>query len=165
MRIIKSAAGRFFSFYGEFSCNRERGEKPACRRGDFLFIEGIGTDIVNVARIRDITLRRGARFLKRVFTESELEYCFKRKDPYQCLAARFAAKEAVFKSLGTGLIGCRWTDVEVVRSGYSAPVVQLGGNAGKMAGGRGIARVLVSISHDRGMAVAFALAVKGGGPE
>lgn len=128
----------------------------------FLFIEGIGTDIVSVERIRAIALRRGARFLQRIFTEGELEYCFKRKDPYQCLAARFAAKEAVLKSLGTGLAGCRWTDVEVVRSGSLPPVVHLGGNAGRLAGGMGIARVLVSISHDRGMAVAFALAVKGG---
>jgi holo-[acyl-carrier protein] synthase len=130
------------------------------RGGVVVFIEGIGTDIVSVERIKDISLRN-SRFLKRVFTERELAYCFKRKDPYQCLAARFAAKEAVFKSMGTGLSGCRWTDVEVVRSGFSAPIVHLGGNAGKIAGGRGISKVMLSISHERGMAVAFALAVRG----
>jgi len=131
-------------------------------RGDYLLIEGIGTDIVSVERIRAVALRRGDLFLQRVFTEGELEYCLKRKDPYQCLAARFAAKEAVLKALGTGLLGCRWTDVEVVRSGSSPPEAHLSGNAGKLAGDRGIARVLLSISHERDMAVAFALAIKGG---
>lgn len=124
-----------------------------------MFIEGVGTDIVSVDRIKSISLKH-SRFLERVFTRGELEYCFKRKDPYQCLAARFAAKEAVFKALGTGLSGCRWTDVEVVRSDFSAPEVRLGGNAGKIAGNRGISGVLLSISHEGGMAVAFALAVR-----
>ncbi|MFZ5642990.1 MAG: holo-ACP synthase [Bacillota bacterium] len=127
-----------------------------------MFIEGIGTDIVEIKRIKDIAERKGFRFLKRLFTDCEIEYCYKGADPFQCLAARFAAKEAVLKSLGTGLAGCRWTDVEVLRDGLSAPYIVLSGNAADIAGSKGIEKVLVSISHDGGMALAFAIAVKGG---
>lgn len=123
-------------------------------------LDGIGTDIVDIDRIKRIIETKGERFLKRVFTGSELDYCLARVNPYPCLAARFAAKEAVLKSLGTGLAGCRWTDVEIARTGSSAPEALLTGNARRYAEGRGISRVLVSISHDRGAAVAFALAVK-----
>ena len=125
-------------------------------------IEGIGTDIVDIDRIKSIIERKGKRFLKRVFTGVELDYCMARKNPYPCLAARFAAKEAVLKALGTGLAGCSWTDIEVVRNGYAAPEIVLTGNTGKIAQLKGIIRVLISISHDRGFAIAFALAVKGG---
>jgi holo-[acyl-carrier protein] synthase len=125
-----------------------------------MIINGIGTDIVEIDRIRRVAGRMGHRFLERIFTESELACCFRRADPFPCLAARFAAKEAVFKSLGTGLFGCRWTDVEIVRTGTSAPEVLLGGNAGVIARKAGIARVMISMSHGRGSAVAFALAVK-----
>ncbi len=128
-----------------------------------MMIGGIGTDIVEVERIRKAAARRGDRFLKRVFTEAELAFCCGRGDPYPCLAARFAAKEAVFKSLGSGLAGCRWTDVEVVRVDSAAPEVVLRGQAGLIAREAGIARVMISLSHDRGRAVAFALAVQEGG--
>lgn len=125
-------------------------------------IEGIGTDIVDIDRIRSVILRKGQKFLERVFTGAELDYCLARKNPYPCLAARFAAKEAVLKALGTGLAGCRWTDIEVSRSGYAAPEILLTGNTSRIAQNRGIIRVLISISHGGGTAVAFALAVKGG---
>lgn len=127
-----------------------------------MLIDGVGTDIVEIDRIKKITGRKGQRFLKRVFTEAELDFCFGRADPYPCLAARFAAKEAVFKSLGSGLAGCRWTDVEVVRKGSTPPEIVLGGLARELAEKAGINRVLISISHDQGRAVAFAMAVKGG---
>ncbi|MFZ5633198.1 MAG: holo-ACP synthase [Bacillota bacterium] len=127
-----------------------------------MMIGGIGTDIVEIDRLKRVVESKGTRFLKRVFTEGELTFCLGRKDPYPCLAARFAAKEAVFKSLGTGLAGCRWTDVEVVRTGTAAPEIILGGNARVMAERAGFARIMISISHDRSRAVAFALAVKGG---
>lgn len=127
-----------------------------------MLIAGIGTDIVEIGRVKKAATINGERFLKRVFTDAELDFCLGRKDPYPCLAARFAAKEAVFKSLGTGLVGCSWKDVEVVRSSNLAPEIILGGNAVKLAERAGVAKVLISISHDRGRAVAFALAVKGG---
>lgn len=128
-----------------------------------MLIGGIGTDIVEIDRIKKAVGKSGGRFLKRVYTEEELGFCSLRADPYPCLAARFAAKEAVFKSLGSGLAGCRWTDVEVVRGGAAGPGVVLRGNAGAFAREAGIDRVLISISHDRGRAIAFALAVKKGG--
>lgn len=125
-------------------------------------IDGIGADIVEIERIKRVAERKGERFLKRVFTKAELTFCLSRRDPYPCLAARFAAKEAVFKALGTGLAGCRWTDVEVVRTGASAPEVVLNGNARDKAEKAGFSRIMLSISHDRGRALAFAIAAKGG---
>ncbi len=127
-----------------------------------MWIEGIGTDIVDIDRIRNIILRKGQRFLERVFTGVELDYCLARKNPYPCLAARFAAKEAVLKALGTGLAGCRWTDIEIIRNGYAAPEIVLRGNAGKIAQMKGIIRVLISVSHGSDTAIAFAQVVKGG---
>lgn len=127
-----------------------------------MLIGGIGTDIIEIDRIKKIAGRKGQRFLMRVFTEAELDFCLGRADPYPCLAARFAAKEAVLKSLGSGLAGCRWTDVEVVRTGPAPPEIVLAGHARELAENAGIDRVLISISHDRGRAIAFALAVKGG---
>ena len=126
-------------------------------------IGGIGTDIVEIERIKKVVQRKGDRFLNRIFTESERTFCSGRLDPFPCLAARFAAKEAVFKSLGTGLTGCRWIDVEVIRNGNVAPEIVLRGGAWELAQRTGIDRVLISISHDRGRALAFALAVKQGG--
>ncbi|MCL6477720.1 MAG: holo-ACP synthase [Peptococcaceae bacterium] len=127
-----------------------------------MLIGGIGTDIVEIDRLKRVVERQGTRFLKRVFTEDEVAFCFGRKDPYPCLAARFAAKEAVFKSLGTGLAGCRWTDVEVVRNGTAAPEIILGGSTRLIAERAGFTRIMISISHGRSTAVAFALAIKGG---
>lgn len=127
-----------------------------------MLIGGIGTDIIEIDRIKKIAGRKGQRFLKRVFTEAELDFCFGRSDPYPCLAARFAAKEAVFKTFGSGLAGCRWTDIEVVRKGSAPPEIMLGGLARELAEKAGINRVMISISHDRDRAVAFAVAVKGG---
>jgi len=125
-------------------------------------IGGIGTDMVEIDRLARIVDRKGVRFLQRVFTAGELAYCSGRSNPYPCLAARFAAKEAVLKALGSGLEGCRWTDVEVIRKGSAPPEIILSGGAGRRAEEAGIERVLISISHDRGRAIAFALAVKGG---
>ncbi len=124
-------------------------------------ISGIGTDIIEIGRLERIVGRKGDRFLRRVFTEAELVYCMGRANPYPCLAARFAAKEAVLKSLGTGLARCRWKDIEVVRSGSASPAIALSGNAGIIAEKAGIVKVLISVSHDRGRAVAFALALRG----
>lgn len=127
-----------------------------------MLVVGIGTDIIEIERIRRVGERKGNRFLERVFTQSEISLCRRRIDPFPCLAARFAAKEAVLKALGTGLSGCSWKDVEVVRGGTGQPEVLLGGKAGIIARNEGIVRVMISISHDRGRAVAFALAVRGG---
>lgn len=122
------------------------------------FVCGIGTDIVAIERIRWITGRFGERFLKRVFTHRERCYCAARRDPYPCYAARFAAKEAVLKALGTGLTaGCCWQDVEVVPDRRGAPRVELHGRTASLAMERGIKGVLLTLSHDGSCAVAFAV--------
>ncbi|WP_444979461.1 holo-ACP synthase [Desulfocucumis palustris] len=123
---------------------------------------GIGTDIIEIERIEKAVNRYGFRFLNRVYTAAETGLCSSRKDPYPCYAARFAAKEAVLKALGTGLAGCRWTDVEVCGTPSGAPEVKLAGRAVELAGAAGVTAVLLSLSHDRGRAVAFAVALKGG---
>jgi len=124
-------------------------------------VPGIGTDIVEIERIRQAVQKRGRRLLDRLFTPEEQALCGARRDPYPCYAGRFAAKEAVLKALGTGLAGCHWTDVQIERDAAGAPVVRLAGPAAALAGG---ARVLVSISHDRERALAFALAWEGDDP-
>lgn len=124
-------------------------------------VKGIGTDIIEIDRVENAVLKGGEKFLKRIFTTGEINYCSTRKNPYPCYAARFAAKEAVLKALGTGLTGCGWTDIEVYSLPGGAPGVRLTGRAAKLAGMQGVTEVLLSISHDRGRALAFAVALKG----
>ncbi|MBE0467883.1 MAG: holo-ACP synthase [Candidatus Desulforudis sp.] len=122
-------------------------------------ISGIGTDLVSVTRIRRVVERTDGRFLLRVFTPAERDFCRMAHKAYECFAARFAAKEAVFKALGTGLAGCRWQDVEVLNDPGGRPVVVLSGGAALAAGRRGVSEVHISLSHDGDQALAFAVAV------
>ncbi|MCF8012006.1 MAG: holo-ACP synthase [Clostridiales bacterium] len=126
-------------------------------------INGIGTDIVDITRVYNIIERRGDKFLQRVFTSREIAYCEGHRQRSQCYAARFAAKEAVLKALGTGLSGCCWTDVEITRDARGKPEVLLYGGAAGAACENKVKEVLISISHDGNSAVAFAaaLGVKG----
>lgn len=123
-------------------------------------IIGAGADIIEIERIKLAVERAGRRFLERVFTSGERAFCEARRDRFACYAARFAAKEAVLKAMGTGLAGCRWVDVEVDRSGGGSPEILLHGAAAEQAGEKGITAVLISLSHDRERALAFAVAVK-----
>lgn len=122
---------------------------------------GVGTDIIEIDRVKQAVERSGRRFLERVFTSGERDFCEARRDRFACYAARFAAKEAVLKALGSGLAGCRWVDVEVSRIGGGRPEVLLHGAAAELAKEKGIATVLISLSHDRDRAVAFAVAAEG----
>ncbi len=124
---------------------------------------GVGADIVEIDRVKQAARHTNGRFLEKVFTLGERDFCDARRDRFACYAARFAAKEAVLKALGTGLAGCRWVDVEIVRNGKEPPEVLLHGGAAGIAAARGISRVLISLSHDRGRAVAFAIAAGKGG--
>lgn len=126
--------------------------------GSYTF-RGIGTDVVAVARIAEAAGRTGGRILARIFTPAEYDYCTSRRDAACCFAARFAAKEAVLKALGTGLAGCRWHDVEIVRRASGRPEVRLSGGAAREAAKRGIGEILLSIAHEREYAVAFAVAL------
>lgn len=107
---------------------------------------GIGFDIVEVARVAGVAARHGERFLRRVFTPLEIERAHGNRDQY--LAARFSAKEAAFKALGTGWGGgVRWTEVEVVNLPSGQPVLSLRGAAQEKAEALGVRRIHVTISH------------------
>ncbi|UCB52485.1 MAG: holo-ACP synthase [Candidatus Zixiibacteriota bacterium] len=118
-------------------------------------LDGLGVDLVEVGRIRRAHNRWGERFLRRVFTVEERAYCMRKAHPEQSLAARFAAKEAVLKAIGTGLSGgIRWTDVEVVNDESGRPGVRLGERITRRIG---VKRVLLTISHTRELAIAQAV--------
>jgi holo-[acyl-carrier protein] synthase len=121
-------------------------------------ILGIGMDLVEVARIADLAVRHRERFLNRVYTPAELEYCLPKAARDQHLAGRFAAKEAVFKALGTGWSETvSWKQVEVLPGESGAPEVKLSGGAAARLAALGGSRVHVSITHDAGVAAASAL--------
>jgi holo-[acyl-carrier protein] synthase len=121
-------------------------------------LEGLGVDIVEVGRIEKALKKWGDRFLQRVFTQREREYCSRKAHPQQSLAARFAAKEAVLKAIGTGLSGgVSWTDVEVVNAENGKPEIRLGQTLLKKIGNK---KVLISISHTKEWAIAQAALVE-----
>src|SRR3989442_5904258 len=113
-------------------------------------ITGIGIDLVENARIRDSLDRFGDRFLSRIYTEAEKEYCNKCAHPAIHYAARFAAKEAAFKALGTGWAsGVKWKDVEIERLASGKPELHLHGEALAHATAGGAKRFYVSLTHDQ----------------
>jgi holo-[acyl-carrier protein] synthase len=119
-----------------------------------------GIDIVEVPRIARMLEEHGERFLDRCFTAAERAYCLAGKRRDEHLAARFAAKEAVLKALGTGWKdGIAWTDVEIVRDQSGAPSVRLHGAAARSAAELGIGAWSVSLSHTGAYAVASAIGV------
>ncbi|HAP93231.1 MAG TPA: holo-[acyl-carrier-protein] synthase [Desulfotomaculum sp.] len=125
-------------------------------------VRGVGTDIIEINRLRRSATRFSGRFLKRIFTPGELAYCSQQRDPFPCYAVRFAAKEAVLKAMGTGLAqGCNWQDVEVVAQSGKAPEISLHGKVAAIAREKGICKALISLSHDQTRAVAFALVLGG----
>lgn len=125
-------------------------------------IAGAGVDLCEVARIaRAIDGRTGAAFRQRVFTDGERAYCEQRRGAArdQSYAARFAAKEAALKALGTGWgQGLGWHDVEVERAGDGAPTLRLHGPAAALAAERGIVRWHLSLSHTAALAIAWVIA-------
>src|SRR2546427_3201584 len=123
-------------------------------------INGIGVDLVNIPRMRDVIDRWRDRFLQRVFTEEELAYCRARRDPVPHLAARFAAKEAGLKALGTGLrLGVRWRELEVRRGRGQPPVLVLSRRSRAVGEARGGRRMLLTLTHDGEYACAQAMLV------
>jgi holo-[acyl-carrier protein] synthase len=125
-------------------------------------IVGIGTDIVETLRIARMIERHGEIFLNRVYTPYEIDYCQQRKASTQHYAGRWAAKEAVLKTLGTGWSrGIRWRDIEVRNDLSGKPRIVLDGIAAELSGRMGIDEVLISISHCRTHATAYALGVGG----
>ena len=111
-----------------------------------------GVDIIEISRIARTLERYGHRFLRRVYTPRELEYCRGRPSK---LASRFAAKEATMKALGTGVRGVGWKDIEVSRAPSGAPSILLHGRALTRAQRLGVLEISVSMSDSREHAVAF----------
>jgi len=125
-----------------------------------MSILGLGVDIIEVARIRSAIERHGDRFHQRFCTASEAAYSLGMRDAAPFFAARFAAKEAVSKALGTGIgVQCGWLEIEIRRKASGEPFVVLHGAAAETAKRLGIARVLLSLSHTENYAVAQAIAV------
>ena len=124
-------------------------------------IVGLGTDIIEVVRIAQMIERHGEHFLHRVYTDDEILYCQRRKESYQHFAGRWAAKEAVMKTLGTGWTrGVSWQDIEVCSKKSGQPVICLHGSAGELAEQMGIDEMLITISHCRAYATATAIAIR-----
>lgn len=115
----------------------------------------LGLDIVEIDRIRKAHKRLGSRFLKRLFSQEELDYCLRQKNCYPHLAVRLAAKEAVLKAFGDGWQGkFNWTDMIVRRKLTGQPYVTFEGEAKKLAGKIGVKTISLSLSHSRNYAVA-----------
>ncbi|MFV0446634.1 MAG: holo-ACP synthase [Planctomycetaceae bacterium] len=122
-------------------------------------IIGLGTDIIEVPRIGEMIERHGELFLQRVYTEQEIRYCQRKKGAMQHYAGRWAAKEAVMKTLGTGFSkGVGFKDIEVCTHKSGAPFCVLHGGAADVAQRIGIDEVLITISHCRTYATATAIA-------
>jgi len=123
-------------------------------------VKGIGIDLALIPRLRQMVERWDERFLLRVFTEEEIAYCRRRRDPIPHLAARFAAKEATLKALGTGLaMGVRWREMEVRRQPGEAPTMVLTGRCRAIARDKGGDHVLLTLTHDGDYALAQAMLV------
>jgi holo-[acyl-carrier protein] synthase len=122
---------------------------------------GLGMDATEIPRVRAVLSRYGDRFLHRVFTDAEIDYCMRHRDPVPSLAARFAAKEAAMKALGTGRSrGVLWKDIEVVRQRGHAPQLRLTGGALRRFQTLNAGGTLATISHSRELALAQVLLLR-----
>jgi holo-[acyl-carrier protein] synthase len=119
---------------------------------------GIGTDMIEIGRIEESAARYGERFLERIFTPGEIAYCRQKKTSGESFAARFAAKEAGAKALGTGISrGVSWKEIEVRRSPGQRPTLHWSGRAAEIAGAMGVKRTSLSLTHSRTVAMAVVI--------
>lgn len=125
-------------------------------RSELVRILGLGVDLADIDRVGDV-LAKYPRFAERCFTEHEREYAFRFSRPERRLAARFAGKEAVMKSMGTGWRRIRWRDIEI--TGGGKPTVKMRGSAAGRADMLGVTEVLVTITHTDTSALVMAVAV------
>jgi holo-[acyl-carrier protein] synthase len=123
-------------------------------------ILGLGTDMIEIARIEHSVARYGDAFLHRIYTPAEIAYCRqKKKNSAESFAARFAAKEAAAKALGTGISrGVTWTELEVRRLPGQRPTLHLSGRAAAIAAHLGVRHLALSLSHARELAIAIVIA-------
>ncbi len=120
-------------------------------------IIGLGLDATEIHRVAGILERYGDRFLHRIFTQHEIEYCRRHRDPVPSLAARFAAKEAAMKALGTGFAqGVGWRDIEVVRH-HGPPTLRFHGGAAARLAAIGAEGALLTLTHSESLALAHVM--------
>jgi holo-[acyl-carrier protein] synthase len=120
---------------------------------------GIGTDLIETRRVEASIIRFGDRFLERIFTAGEIAYCKRKKNAAESFAARFAAKEAGAKALGTGISrGVSWKEFEVRREVSGRPTIHMVGRAAEFAKAIGIRKIHLSLTHSRELAMAVVIA-------
>jgi len=111
-------------------------------------IHGIGIDIIEISRIKKDILRSNGTFLKRIFTNFEINYCEVQKNKYQHYSARFAGKEGILKAIGLGWCnGIDWRDIEIRNNKLGAPVVKLYGKAKQLIKETGVKNIWITLSH------------------
>ncbi len=121
-------------------------------------IVGCGVDMIEIARIAEVLDRYGDRFRLRIYLPGEILYCTQKRNSAEGFAARFAAKEAAAKALGTGIQhGVGWRDIEVLRASSGQPTVVFHGRAAEIARQRGVTHAFVSLTHSRTQALAEVL--------
>jgi len=120
---------------------------------------GLGTDLIETKRVEESIARFGDRFLERIFTAGEIAYCQRKKNAAESFAARFAAKEAGAKALGTGISrGVTWKEFEVRREASGRPTLHMSGRAAELAEAIGVKKVQLSLTHSRELALAVVVA-------
>ncbi len=143
---------------------RPGGDISSGGRGLLMDIAGLGTQVIECLRVRKLIDRHGEVFLRQVYTPRETAYCNGRAHTTEQFTAVWAAKEAVFRSLGTTWRrGVAWTDVEVVWDAGAEPKVVLTGATRELAAGRGVGGFFLAVSHCRAFATATSVAVRGNG--
>jgi holo-[acyl-carrier protein] synthase len=124
-------------------------------------IVGSGVDLCEVSRIKDAVARHGRRFVERIYTDREIAYSERKANKYERYAARFAAKEAGMKALGTGWRGgVRWQDFEVINLPSGRPTLQFHGKAAEYAEKLGVANISLSMTHTSVQAMAMVILEK-----
>ena len=139
---------------------KAQSQRGRSEQGVWPLVIGLGTDLIEIERIAHTVERYGEAFLRRVFTAGEIEYCQrKKKNSAESLAARFAAKEAGAKALGTGISrGVSWLEFEVRRQPGQRPELYLSGRAEEVARALGVRRIALSLAHTRGLSIAVVVA-------
>ena len=126
---------------------------------DANMIHGTGVDLIEISRIKNSIQKYSGKFEERVFTSKEIDYCRSKADPFKHFAARFAAKEAVLKSLGTGMAeGISWKDMEILNQESGQPVLSLSGKGRDIFDSLNLSTIHISMTHDKQYAVAQAIA-------
>jgi holo-[acyl-carrier protein] synthase len=166
MRMPGGLAARIVGNWKRAKTGLEWWAKLPARHNVDKMIVGSGIDLVEIHRIRQSVDRFGARFLNKVYTAAEQAYCLRKRNSAESLAARFAAKEAAAKALGTGMSrGVTWLEIEVVREPGGRPTLRLHGRAAEMARRIDARRASLSITHTSDLAMANVILEDGPGGE